>query len=836
MGYQLWLAERAVHASLLWAVRGRTRHRLLVEQILYALADRYLRYPNADNVLGPTRPFFSTYLESVWLLQLAVALDIVERVEGRSSFGDVVRERLLEPSADLIASFDEGKSNRQVWNSAALAAVGRLAERDALVDEAIFGRSGLVAFLERGLLADGTWYEGENYHLFAHRGLWYLMAIAEQSGATLPLNFVRRFEEGFAAPFLTALPDFTFPARRDSPYGVSLRQWRVAESCELGCARTPHDDRLLGALAELYRDDVGAGDPGRWRSTAEAERNHPPVRLTRADLGWKSLVAALPELPALPPLRARTPRSTLLEGQGFAVLRRRDGSVYVGLDYGHAGGGHGHPDRLNLWLVSGTHRVLEDPGTGSYVDRSLYWYRSTLAHNAPLADGRSQDRVDGELLAWDEQGDLGWIEAQAPIALDVIVRRAVVVTDEYLVDSVEWSCPRELTLDLPFHASFDLTNAPEWRAAPLKGNAAVEDGFEFVEEAACAGHLACASLVGESMRAWIMADEPHEWWRCTAPGPPGTERAPFFLLRARRSSGRALGVWSWNSSVVSVTHRDASVLVHRDDGTVEAHCREGDGWKVEHEGPGEHTTRILDGTRKRIGSRPAATTSQSSEIDSLWTIPFLKQAPLAVGELTVGSSDGTRVAPLQFRLSRQHYRQSESSWDEAGSPEALVALAVTSTDLFVEVSVQKQHPTFAPPRSTNPLDNEHPDINSDGIQLFLRADGNAQRHHHSWIIVPETGSPATRIDERIQEGGSVDISGAWRITPHGYQVLLRVPRDTTGLTNERVSLDVIVNEISPDRERRRGQLALSGGFGEWIYLRGDRTEPERYLTFRLANG
>jgi len=46
--------------------------------VLEACAEKYLSYPNVDNALGPTRPFFSTYLESIWLLQLCVALDLIE--------------------------------------------------------------------------------------------------------------------------------------------------------------------------------------------------------------------------------------------------------------------------------------------------------------------------------------------------------------------------------------------------------------------------------------------------------------------------------------------------------------------------------------------------------------------------------------------------------------------------------------------------------------------------------------------------------------------------------------------------------------------------------------
>jgi hypothetical protein len=45
--------------------------------------------------------------------------------------------------------------------------------------------------------------------------------------------------------------------------------------------------------------------------------------------------------------------------------------------------------------------------------------------------------------------------------------------------------------------------------------------------------------------------------------------------------------------------------------------------------------------------------------------------------------------------------------------------------------------------------------------------------------------------------------------------------------------DVIVNETTPDRVRRRGQLVMSGAAGEFVYLRGDRHDPERLLRFAL---
>jgi hypothetical protein len=56
-----------------------------------------------------------------------------------------------------------------------------------------------------------------------------------------------------------------------------------------------------------------------------------------------------------------------------------------------------------------------------------------------------------------------------------------------------------------------------------------------------------------------------------------------------------------------------------------------------------------------------------------------------------------------------------------------------------------------------------------------------------------------------------------------------IPLDALGGGPEvPVALDVIVNDMSPTRTRRRGQLVLSGG-GGWVYLQGDRQSPSRFL-------
>ncbi|MGH7618202.1 MAG: hypothetical protein ACREPM_13330, partial [Gemmatimonadaceae bacterium] len=200
-GYQLWLAERAVQAAALSRLGAEPRLEDLAARILEGYCERYAGYPNADNVLGPTRLFFSTYLESIWLLQICMAADLVGASAGLI---DRVRDRIIEPSRALIAGYDEHGSNRQVWNDAALLAAARMLGDQRGAERAVLGQSGVARQLESGLLPDGTWYEGENYHLFAHRGLWYGVTMAEQAGIEIPAALVARFRLGFSTPFLTA--------------------------------------------------------------------------------------------------------------------------------------------------------------------------------------------------------------------------------------------------------------------------------------------------------------------------------------------------------------------------------------------------------------------------------------------------------------------------------------------------------------------------------------------------------------------------------------------------------------------------------------------------------
>ncbi len=801
MWYHLWLAERAIHGALLGAIRGEPSSSALARDVLSRYVDVYRHYPNADNVLGPSRPFFSTYLESIWLLQLCVALDLLEQSGADAGIGGPVRQEIIAPSSALIAQYDEGTSNRQAWNVAALLAA-RIMLGDARgARTAARGPSGLDALLRGPLLPDGSWYEGENYHVFAHRALWYGVTIAERNGLAPEPELIERFERGFALPFVTALPDFTMLARRDSQYGVSLRQWRFAELCELGLARRD-DTTLRGALTVLYdAHGLPRRDTGRASSPGEAERHTPATSLTRADLGWRSLLHARAQLPAL---GSAAPTSALLASQGLAVIRRDGGRLFVALDYGESGGGHGHADRLNLVVADGDRRWLDDFGTGSYVDRSLHWYRSTLAHNAPLVDRRSQPRVDGELLAWEDRGGVGWAAARARLERSTVVERRVVAMPDYVVDEIGWHSEEPRTLGIPLHIDGDVAGVA-WHSDALRGSGGLEDGYDFVGDAERADVKSPIRIETGPGAAWVFASGDAALWRAVAPGAPGAGPARFHLIEARGKRGIVTIIHDPRGVVASAEARDATIVLTHVDGSRHEHGAAGEGWHVAMNSAGATSSVDL-----RSALPAPSSTRPAGRGDSLRPPAFI-----------VRRGD---ARALRLVLGEREYRRSEQTWVEAGRPTAVVAVSADRDALIVEVESRTGPPVVLADGAENDMDNEHPDVNASSVQLYLAADAGT----HGWLVRP---GPDRQARCRALTPGAGPVDATWRTTASGWSVRCRIPLPGGGALGAR--LGVIVNEIPPGRERRRGQLVLGGAAGEWVYLRGDRHDMARLVALRL---
>jgi hypothetical protein len=190
-------------------------------------------------------------------------------------------------------------------------------------------------------------------------------------------------------------------------------------------------------------------------------------------------------------------------------------------------------------------------------------------------------------------------------------------------------------------------------------------------------------------------------------------------------------------------------------------------------------------------------------------------------------------------LGAEHFRRSELDWHNHGQPTATVTMAADRDSLLVNVAVRTAHPQFSVRRNAPYLDNENPDINSDGVQIHLVRPVHLapQSSAAALLLVPEYADAAhesgpLRVSAQSEHWKDALLQSAWRLSPHGYELALRLARPRLGAA---FAMDVIVNLLAPGRERRSGQLVMSGAHGEWIYLAGDRQPATSRMFYRIAD-
>jgi hypothetical protein len=814
----LWLAERTADLAALAALAGDAGAAARANAILAGYAERYPEYPNRDNVLGPARLFFSTYLESIWLTGFLAAASLLREAELLEPAAAEGVSAVADEAANLIGEFDEGLSNRQAWHNAALAAIAVWFEDEELAARVVEGPTGIMAHLVRGFGSDGMWYEGENYHLFALRGQLLAMGWAAQAGVTVTADprLAARLAGALRAPAVTALPDHTFPARKDSRYGVSLAQPMYLELWEVGLARLgAAAGDLAGWLAELYR--VPPPPAQRFDSYLH-EAGLPPRAQprTRADLSWWALLEMAPELsPAKEPWR---PGSVLMEGQGLGILRA--GARYASLECGPYGGGHGHPDRLHLTLHADGVHWLPDPGTGSYVARDLFWYRSTLAHNAPRVDGVSQSPEDARCTAFDRSDEWAWVQGEFGR-----FARTVVAGSGYLLDVVEFAAEEEHQVELPWHPQgmLETVTPGSWTPAGLEDEF-VTGGERFVP--ATDGPVSLRATDGDRCLLLHLLFE-GELLRAEGPGLPGSTRIPFLVARGRGRGVRLIAVIEAAAGPAAVRGVRASgelIEVELDRG-VDRHVRTDEGWEVTAAG-GAVTLR---------GRRRPALSTDRPLIDHQRPEPMRGAAPHCFEPPALdGTLDGFHeVEPLALDHEDQ-YRRSEEPYPGPEEFSAVVLPAWGEGELYLAIAVTAPEPVFRP--TTAPpllLDNEPDDVHSDGVQLYLRPEPSGPVY--GFLVVPDPAGGALRVQSAAGTAGHPEmVRGAWERTDTGYTVTLAVaipgwePR-----SEDELGFDVLVNRRTPERDRRSGQLVWSGG-GGWVYLRGDRQDPAAFGVLDLG--
>ncbi|MFP4500144.1 MAG: alginate lyase family protein [Candidatus Hydrogenedentota bacterium] len=447
------------------------------------------------------RLFSQTLLEAEGLLRFCVGYDRTRKAPCYSPKDrDTIERQLLRPMVNTIKPNERGYSNWQAWHNAAIGCAAYILNDGNLLDWAVNGAAGFLYQREHCIKDAGMWHEGSpTYHLYALEPYTYFFEAAARQDVNLFSKRVKRF---YDAPLRYLLPDFTFP-----PLNNSDRR-SILESAH-----------LYEVAYRRYEDPVYTPLLG--------ERNTP-----------LALVWGAPSLPA------DAPETLILESMrimddGLAVLRADGGKTAAFLDFSGEGTVHTQPAKLGvLFFAHGDQRFV-DPGRLSY-NHPLHaaWYAHTVAHNAPVVNGQSQQPSAGRCTAFAVTDDFQAVRAACEDAYpNAILHRTLAQRGPVWIDVVQVFAGMPVQADLPLHLRGDLEGLPEAKPASSLGT---DDGYDKLRAVEALGKPAftCNLDTGDGTGIRItIADPDGAAYHAEGHGSMPTEWLPMIL---RRQEGRSL--------------------------------------------------------------------------------------------------------------------------------------------------------------------------------------------------------------------------------------------------------------------------------------------------------
>ncbi|MDR3637967.1 MAG: heparinase II/III family protein [Isosphaeraceae bacterium] len=507
----LRIGDQLVVLGIVYQLTGDLRYAERERDLLMAYAARYTHYPLHGRCQGTAvdvgRVGAQTLDEAVWLVRVVQGADCIWETLGPGQRRHL-EEKLFRPAIAVIRGNPRGIHNIQCWHNAAMGLTGLLLDDPDMVAEAIDGPAGFHRQLAKGTTTDGVWYERAwSYHFYALTALVRLAEAARHCGIDL---YDGRLKRMFDAPLVLAMPDNHLPSFGDSS-NTSLPEY--AGLYEMAFAR--YHDPAYALL--LTGTDRRSGD---------------------ALLNGESL--------APPSVTSRARQSGNYTASGFAVLvgGPTSDATWLCLDYGPRGG-HTHPDQLSFVLYASHRIIANDPGRVSYGSPHYSgWYRTTVAHNTLIVDGRSQQGGGGSCEAFvTREGFSALTAATREANVGVLFRRTVAMIGHRLlvvVDQVQ--ADREHTFDLAYHNVGRMVTPPVGESVLPPAGA----GYNYLQDVrrvttSSGLHLAF-DVEGRVQSRWAIAGGAETtYFTGTGIGRHTQDRVP--LVIARRKGRAAVFFW-----------------------------------------------------------------------------------------------------------------------------------------------------------------------------------------------------------------------------------------------------------------------------------------------------
>lgn len=524
-------AKGCYQIGLLWQLTGEQRYLEIVSTLLTRYATHYPDYQEHGGIPynGPGKMNAQTLCEANCLLDFALGYDLVSDALTPEQREHIVTRLLRCAAAFLMSHRTPQLHNHEVKINSTVGVIGFILEDEAMLEFAVNGKYGLRWQLEKGLFAEGLWFEGSvHYHFYALQGFFAFEKLARNTRwSLLDLPFYRKM---LTFPLQILMPDATFPRLNDCIAGQEELDHSHIYEFAWACYK---DEYYAAALRHIYR-------------------HKPRCNIDALLYGEDTLPETQVEL--IPSQHLHAPDC------GLTIWRNAGKRRALLIKHTPYGGEHDHYDRLNLTFFNLGEAILPDLGTTGYGAKMHYaYYKNSATHNTLSVNHTNQPPALPVVLHYHQGDHACWLDTEVdwrktPPPLDsytriewdsnawrdIRFRRRLLWLDDAIIDISTVDNPHGQQLDWTLHLAgkaLDATGAP----ATFANHGPLTRMHDTTVTPLIGSQPRHFALSRQKQALWLYGEA--MLWQGLAPDNPAVQDISYLVLRSDRTRATFICVW-----------------------------------------------------------------------------------------------------------------------------------------------------------------------------------------------------------------------------------------------------------------------------------------------------
>lgn len=380
-------------AGIAYAITGDAKYSEFVTDMLLAYAKMYPNlslHPKSKENHPAGKLFWQGLNESVWLVNSIQAYNLVSDAISEEN-KIIIETNVFKKVAEFI-SVDSKKTfnkihNHGTWAVAGVGMTGYVLKDQDMVDRALYGsnkdkETGFLKQIDMLFSPEGYYSEGPYYQRYA---MMPFMLFAQAIQINQPDLKIFEYRDQLLGKAVTTVLQLTDENGAFFPFNDALKEKNYLTSELIFASNIAYAYYKDSSLLPITLAHEKVSISGAGLEVAKALENFNPIAYEKK------------------PLLITDGKDG--EDGGLALLRmpngRKDEKITSVFKFASQGMGHGHFDRLSLFLYDGKQEILQDYGAarflnveskkgGRYLPENKTWAKQTIAHNTVTVDETSQ--------------------------------------------------------------------------------------------------------------------------------------------------------------------------------------------------------------------------------------------------------------------------------------------------------------------------------------------------------------------------------------------------------------------------------------------------------------